>query len=83
MATPQTSDLYLGTHVFEILDLETGALVRSGGVPVPILQHAGTAGSHNGASGYVPEATASGFIYSEVLVELPLFFRIYASRMNL
>ena len=56
--------------------------MRSGGTPVVTLQHAGTAASHNGASGYVPEATASGFIYSETLPVMPLFFRIYASRVN-
>jgi hypothetical protein len=83
LVTPQTSDLYSGTYGFAILDLENATIERSGGLPVPILQHMGTAGSHNGATGYIPEATASGFIYSEALPTLPLFFRIYASRLNL
>lgn len=40
-------------------------------------------GHHNGATGYITEATASGLIYCEALLAPPLFFRIYASRVNL
>ena len=82
IVTPQTANKYLGTFIFEIEDLDTATLKRSAGIPDLVLEFYGEAGTHNGASGYISEATSSGIIYSEVFVIPPLFFRIYKSNIN-
>ena len=86
IATPRTgtiSPTYLGTFVFEIEDIDAATLIRTGGVPDLVMELYGADGSHNGAAGYVAEATASGIIYSEVFITPSPFFRIYASHRNL
>ncbi|MFC1643229.1 hypothetical protein ACFL5O_11185 [Myxococcota bacterium] len=55
-------------------------LPRPHGVPQIRFSLFGTEGSHNGAAGHVPEATASGILCSEAILTTPLVFRIYASR---
>lgn len=82
LVTPQTNDRYLGTRIFRIADLDTATLVRDGTVPRTITTIPGTTGSHRGAAAWIPEATGCGVLYSEVLVQEPLFFRIYASGVN-
>ena len=82
IATPQTNDVYQGTQVFQVADLESALLERVAGVPVLALEVFGTPGTHNGAAGYVEQAGASGLIYSEVdTTQFPLFFRIFKSFM--
>ena len=82
LATPQTNDMYQGTFVFEIADLQTATLVRAGSVPTTILEvPPSTPGVFSGAAGYVSEATASGIIISEAVLTPPVFFRIFASRL--
>ncbi len=80
--SPRTGTKYLGTFVFEIEDLDAATLIRTGGVPDLVIELYGEDGSHNGAAGYVAEATASGIIYSEVFITPSPFFRIYASHRN-
>jgi len=80
IVTPQVSDLYLGTRVYRITDLDGAAIERVGGVPSAMLSFSGTAGSHNGAAGFEPEATACGILYSEAAFTLPIRFRIVRSR---
>lgn len=77
IVTPQINDLYSGTHVYRIADLEHAVID-----PVPVLQFTGTPGSHNGASGYDPAASASGILYSEAVLTPPIRFRIYRSGLN-
>ncbi len=83
IATPQVNDWYSGTSVFEISDLDTASLVRDGGIPRVITRVDGTAGSFNGAAGYIPEATGSGVIYSEAFLSETPRFRIFKSRIRL
>ena len=80
--TPQISDKYLGTLIFEIIDLEGATLKRTSGVPDIIDSVWGTEGSHNGASGYISEASGSGLLYSECILAEPFIFKIYASHKN-
>ncbi len=82
ITSPRTGNKYLGTFVFEIEDLDSATLIRTGVVPDLIMELYGSDGSHNGAAGYVAEATASGIIYSEVFITPTPFFRIYASHRN-
>ncbi len=82
MVTPQINDKYLGTLIFEITDLDNAVLRRTGGVPEILSSVFGAEGSHNGASGYVTEASGSGMIYSEVMLTEPLEFKIFASHVN-
>ncbi len=82
IVTPQMSDIYRGTTVFTVADLDAGTLLRSAGLPVAALEFTGTAGSHNGAAGYAAQATACGILYSEALLTPPLHFRIYKSGRN-
>ncbi len=82
IVTPQTASFYEGTLLFRITDLDAATIERSGGVPQAFFTHFGTSGSFNGASTYVPEATASGLIYCEVQTVAPLVFEMYASRRN-
>ncbi|MBZ0137750.1 MAG: DUF4185 domain-containing protein [Planctomycetes bacterium] len=82
IATPQTNSFYEGTLLFRITDLSTASIARLGGVPQTFFTHFGTSGSFNGASAYVPEATASGLIYCEAQATAPIVFEMYASRRN-
>jgi hypothetical protein len=82
MVSPQINDVYLGTLVFRIEDLASAVLQRSAGKPDSIASVYGTEGSHNGAAGYIDRASACGILYSEVLLEPPLHFRMYASGVN-
>lgn len=83
MASPQANDWYSGTVVFEIADLDTAAVVRDGGMPRVLVRVNGSAGSFNGAAGYIPEATGSGIIYSEAFLNETPRFRIFMSRINI
>ncbi len=82
ITTPQTANKYLGTFIFEIEDLDTASLKRSAGIPDLVMEIYGAGGSHNGAAGYVKEATSSGIIYSQVFTTPPIYFRIYKSLRN-
>jgi hypothetical protein len=81
IATPQINDMYGGTFIFEVEDLETGTLKRTAGVPEIAFQHFGKPGSHNGASTFVPAATGSGLIFSEVELVAPIDFRILETHL--
>ncbi len=80
IVTPQTANVYHGTLVFEVADLLTASLVRDAGVPRTVFELAGPPGTHSGAADFEPQASASGLVYSEVLLTPPLHFRILASR---
>ncbi|MFC1671078.1 exo-alpha-sialidase [Spirochaetota bacterium] len=83
IATPQTSDKYLGTYIFEIEDLETAAIKRNNGAPEIYLTIFGVDGSHNGAAGYISGASGSGILYSEVNIDSePFMFQIFSSGIN-
>ncbi len=82
VATPENGDYYLGAQVFAVSNLSNATLQRASGTPVVAFSHFGTAGSFNGAAAYIPQATASGLLYSEAVVTSVVEFRIYASRRN-
>ncbi len=82
IVTPQTAEFYSGTLSFRITDLNAATIEREAGVPRSFFTHFGASGSFNGASAYLPEATASGLIYSEAQAVAPIVFEIYASRRN-
>jgi len=83
MVSPQIGDWYKGTLVFEISNLDNASVVRdSSNKPVVVSSVFGTAGSFNGASGYVKEAKASGIIYSQAFVGETPRFRIFESGVN-
>lgn len=80
--TESPGDLYRGCLVFEVADLATATLVRNMGDPVLVKRVEGTAGSFNGACGYVEGLTASGIVYSEFNDSAPQF-RLFASHTGL
>jgi len=80
--TESPGELYRGCLVFEVADLTTATLVRSANVPTLIKRIEGSAGSFNGACGYVEGTSASGIIYSQYHTSAPQF-RIFASKINL
>lgn len=82
IATPQTNSFYEGTMIFRFTDLDAAQIGRSGGIPQVFFSHFGGAGSFNGAATYVPEATASGLIYSQAQAVAPIVFEIFRSRRN-
>ena len=82
IVTPQLAEFYSGTLLFRILDLGAATIEREAGVPEPFFTHFGAESSFNGASTYVPEATASGLIYSQAQVVAPIVFEMFASRRN-
>ncbi|MBP7585274.1 MAG: hypothetical protein KBA61_14635 [Spirochaetes bacterium] len=81
------SDAILGTPEVRLdqlhADLDSAALVRDGGMPRVITTVNGSAGSFNGAAGYVQDATGSGIIYSEAFLDEMPRFRIFMSHVNL
>lgn len=84
MVSPQIGDFYKGTLIFEISDLNSASVVRDlNNKPVVVSSVFGTAGSFNGAAGYIKEATASGIIYSQAFIGETPRFRIFKSGINL
>jgi hypothetical protein len=83
MAGPIETHKYSGTFVFRITDLDNAQIERSAGKPVTYARIFGTSGSHNGAAGYLPTASASGIIYSELLeIGGTPHFAIFKSGIN-
>jgi hypothetical protein len=78
----QSEALYRGCLAFQVGDLSTATILRSGGKPVPVARIYGTSGSFNGACGYDPAANGSGIIFGEYNSTMPNF-RLYASHITL
>jgi len=77
-----TSDIYRGCVAYKITDLDSAAIERNFGVPVPALvvePH----GDFNGACGYIPALTGSGIMISEAFVGQTPIFRIFSTNKQL
>jgi hypothetical protein len=81
MVSPENGTTYRGCLVFEIADLDTATLVRSGGQPVIVARINEKTGGFRGACGYEP-TSASGIMYSEAFSDNPVF-RIFMSFVRL
>lgn len=81
--TENPGDIYRGCLVFEVSDLPSATLVRSGGAPTLVSQVQGDEGTFNGACGYSPAATKAGIIYGQVFPAAPPEFRIFRTGVTL
>lgn len=65
---------YQGCYVFQFSALDSGTLERADGKPKIVKEIRGTPGSFNGACAYAQNATAAGFLYSEIrFADRPIF----------
>jgi hypothetical protein len=70
---------YNGCYLFRFTDLDTGALERSRGHPVPLMNIHGSPNTFNGACTYQASAPNSGFLYGQItFAKLPIF-HIYST----
>lgn len=74
IVTPQVGDLYLGTWIYRVGDLDAAELDG-----LPPLKIPGAPGSHHGAAGWDAGAGACGVLYSEAFFTPPIRFRIVRS----
>ncbi len=83
LATPVSSTpydgFYNGCYLYKFSDITTASLVRSAGVPTPVLTVKGAAGSFNGACSFLPGATKTGVIYDQVDLSVTDKFQLFSS----
>ena len=86
LATPvdtSSGDRYDGCRVYQLIDVDSNQLLRSGGVPVDITRVDGAAGTHNGACAAFADLTGGLLLSQFSPGATPETFRIFKSQVSL